>query len=250
MNYWLIGALALSASVFSACGGGSGSSVSSDLSTDGILGELPKVVDEYQIFSRESKAEESLLYQTGTTDKDKERLKEILTEQKAKEAAYELKRDELVKGLIGKEIPVEASEGLPIKVTKAVISESNRVWPNITYSGEFTEAAKSAPGNWKTESSGDYMYYAYYLDAEGKAFSSQMAYIKLGYGNDADAGTTFEATFPLIVEDYTAAGFSGLSKVVIAQWDGDYAQQANEQIDAVRKAYRDAIKAATAAKAE
>ena len=49
-NLWLMGVMALVAIVFAACGGGSSSAESeaASLPTDGILGELPKVVAEYE----------------------------------------------------------------------------------------------------------------------------------------------------------------------------------------------------------
>ena len=50
----VVGAIALVAVVLAACGGGSGSgnseaeAAAASIPTDGILGELPKVVDEYE----------------------------------------------------------------------------------------------------------------------------------------------------------------------------------------------------------
>ena len=48
-NLLLTGAMALVAGVFSACGGGnSAEAEAAAMPTDGILGELPKVVAEYE----------------------------------------------------------------------------------------------------------------------------------------------------------------------------------------------------------
>ena len=103
-NLWVVGAIALAAGVFSACGGSSNGteaeSQKETLPTDGILGELPKAVFDFK--------------------------KETLPA--------------LSKALEGKEIPGEVAEGLPITLEKNFTLNANR---EASTTGVFTAGASN-----------------------------------------------------------------------------------------------------------
>ena len=81
-NLWLMGAMALVAGVFSACGGSSSNSAEAEaaaLSTDGILGELPKVVAEFEAADAAADAKYEELKKSDP-EKAKEFMKEYVAQ--------------------------------------------------------------------------------------------------------------------------------------------------------------------------
>ena len=112
-NLFVVGALALTMSVFfSACGDSSNSSSggsSSDIPIDGVMGELPALNAQWT-----AEAEEMLTkIEAETNDDKRSKLNQELDEwDKARKAKVE----EVRKAMEGKEIPTEVQDGIPVQL--------------------------------------------------------------------------------------------------------------------------------------
>lgn len=111
-KFFAVGVLTLVAVMFSACGGGSngGEKVTDDISTDGVLGELPKVTAYYA--ETLSDLREKIFSGQLTEEDGKKALADFDALREEQKAKILLTKD----ALDGKEIPVEVAEGLPLKM--------------------------------------------------------------------------------------------------------------------------------------
>ena len=114
-NLLLTGAIVLVAGVFSACGGGnSAEAEAAAMPTDGILGELPKVVAEYEAAETAASAKYDEMKKSNP-----DKAREFWTEYINQGNTTKFKKETLPaveKTLEGKEIPTEVAEELPLKL--------------------------------------------------------------------------------------------------------------------------------------
>jgi hypothetical protein len=225
-NLMVIGTMAFVASLFSACGGGSNNAEAEAvaLPTDGILGELPKVVAEFEA----AEAAVDAKYEKLKND-DPEKAKEFLKEYMAQGNRTKFKKETLPaveKTLEGKEIPAEVAAGLPLKLDKNFVLDSKR---NASTSGVFTpDATKDTPwGNYKLVA----------FDVDGNPISIAGRGINVP-GYIPGDGKPFSATFFISVDDYSAAGWARLQKIVIMDKDSEAFKQAEDQIKAAKDAFK------------
>lgn len=113
----VVGAIALVAGVFSACGGGSGAgsaeAEAASLPIDGILGEYPKAVAEYEAAEAAASAKYDEMKKTNPEEASQfwsDYLNQGNTTKFKKETIPAIE-----KALEGKEIPTEVAEGLPLR---------------------------------------------------------------------------------------------------------------------------------------
>lgn len=109
-NLWVVGAMALAAGVFFACGesGNGGSGAGSDIPTDGIFGELPALNEQW--LAEQEQMREKI--ENEANDDKRTKLNEEFSEW---EKARKEKAIEVLEALKGKEIPTEAAEGVPFQ---------------------------------------------------------------------------------------------------------------------------------------
>lgn len=222
----IIGVVALVAGLFSACGGGTNNAEAEAvaLPADGILGELPKVVAEFEAAEAAADAK----YEELKKD-DPEKAKAFMKEYIAQGNRTKFKKETLPaveKTLEGKEIPAEIAAGLPLKLDKNYVLDAKR---NATTSGVFTpDATKDTP--W-----GNYRLVAF--DVDGNPISIAGRGIQVPDYIPGD-GKPFSATFFISVDDYNAAGWSHLQKIVIMDKDSEAFKQAEDQIKANKDAFK------------
>jgi len=225
-NLLLTGAIALVASVFSACGGGSNSAEAeaAALPTDGILGELPKVVAEYEAAEAAASAKYDELKKS-----DPDKAREFWTEYINQGNTTKFKKETLpavAKTLEGKEIPTELAEGLPLKLEKNFSLDDKRE--------AHTTALLTADANQQTPVMN---YKPVAFDADGNAIAT-------------GSSTNWQRLYPIkegkqmnfrlfvSVSDYDAARWARLQKIVIMDDKSDAYKQAEEQIKSNRDAFK------------
>lgn len=226
-NLFAIGAIALMASMFAACGGGSNSAEAeaAALPTDGILGELPKVVAEYEAAEAAAAAKYDELKKS-----DPDKAKEFWTDYIKQGNTTKFKKETLPsveKTLEGKEIPTELAEGLPLKLEKnftlndkreatttaLLTADANQQTPFMNYNG----VAYDADGN---------------AIATGKGCSNWQSLYPVKEGKQA------RFSFFISVKDYDAARWAKLQKIVIMDDKSEAYKQAEEQIKANKEAFK------------
>ena len=225
-NLLLTGAIALVAGVFSACGGGSNSAEAeaAALPTDGILGELPKVVAEYEAAEAAASAKYDELKKS-----DPDKAREFWTEYINQGNTTKFKKETLPaveKTLEGKEIPTEIAEGLLLKLEKNFTLNDKRE--------ASTTALLTADADQKTPVMN---YKAVAFDADGNAIATG------GHTNwqrlyPIKEGKQMSFSFFISVKDYDAARWARLQKIVIMDDKSEAFKQAEEQIKANKDAFK------------
>lgn len=216
--------MALVAGMLTACGGGSGTNAEiASLPTDGILGELPKVVAEYEAAAAAAEAKYEELKQT-----DKEKATAFWTDYINQGNTSKFKKETLPaveKTLEGKEIPTEIAEGLPLKMEKNLTLDDKR---NASGSAVFTEGASN-----ETCKVWNYMVVAY--DADGNAIYTD----NVSFSNyPIEAGKSVRIGMFIAVKDYDAARWARLQKAVVVDKESEAYKQAEEQIKANKEAFK------------
>lgn len=220
-------AITLLAGMFAACGGGGSNSAEDEvvaLPTDGILGELPKVVAEFEAAEAAASAKYDELKKSNP-DKANEFWKEYINQGNA----TKFKKETLPaagKTLEGKEIPTEIADGLPLKLEKNFTLDDKRE--------AFTSALLTADANQQTPVMN---YTPVAFDADGNAISK-------------GSSTNWQSLYPIkegkqmnfrlfiSVSDYDAARWARLQKIVIMDNKSDDFKQAEEQIKANKDAFK------------
>lgn len=227
-NLMAIGAIALVAGMFSACGGGGSNSAEAEaaaLPTDGILGELPKVVAEFEA----AEAAVDAKYEELKKD-DPEKAKAFLKEYMSQGNRTKFKKETLPaagKALEGKEIPTEIAEGLPLKLEKNFTLNDARE--------ASTTALLTADANQQTPFM-NYQSVAYDIDgnaiATGRGCSNWQSLYPIKEGKQAQFG------FFISINDYDAARWARLQKIVIMDKTSEAYKQAEDQIKANKDAFK------------
>lgn len=227
-NLWVAGAIALVASVFSACGGGSGSgsaeAEAAALPTDGILGELPKVVAEYEAAEAAASAKYDEMKES-----DPEKAREYWTAYLHEGHTTKFKQETLPavsKTLEGKEIPTEMADGLPMKLNGNFTLDDKR---EASVSGAFTAGASNDTKILTLK--------AVAYDSDGNAIATGSRGINFS-DYPIKEGKTFSFGFYISVADYDAAGWAKLQKIVIMDRESETFKQAEEQIKATKEAFK------------
>jgi hypothetical protein len=224
-NLLLTGAIALVAGVFSACGGGnSAEAEAAAMPTDGILGELPKVVAEYEAAETAASAKYDEMKKSNP-----DKAREFWTEYINQGNTTKVKKETLPaveKTLEGKEIPTEVAEGLPLKLEKNFTLNDKR--------DATTTALLTADANQQTPVMN---YTPVAFDADGNAIATGRS-------------TNWQSLYPIkegkqmsfrlfiSVSDYDAARWARLQKIVIMDNKSDAYKQAEEQIKANKDAFK------------
>lgn len=226
-NLWLVGAIALVASVMTACGGSGNSSEAAAeaaaLPTDGILGELPKVVAEFEAAEAAADAKYEELKKSSP-----EKATEFMKEYMAQGNRTKFKKETLPavgKTLDGKEIPTEVAEGLPLKLDKNFTLNDKR---EASVSGVFTAEASNATQVLN--------FYPVAFDADGNAITVGRGIHFSDY--PIKEGKQFSFSFFVSVSDYDAARWARLQKVVIMDKTSEAFKQAEEQIKSNKTAFK------------
>ncbi|MBR4363792.1 MAG: hypothetical protein IKP33_02520 [Prevotella sp.] len=224
-NLLLTGAMALVAGVFSACGGGnSAEAEAAAMPTDGILGELPKVVAEYEAAETAASAKYDEMKKSNP-----DKAREFWTEYINQGNTTKFKKETLPaveKTLEGKEIPTEVAEELPLKLEKNFTLNDKR--------DATTTALLTADANQQTPVMN---YTPVAFDADGNAIATGRS-------------TNWQSLYPIkegkqmsfrlfiSVSDYDAARWARLQKIVIMDNKSDAYKQAEEQIKANKDAFK------------
>ena len=224
-NLLLTGAMALVAGVFSACGGGnSAEAEAAAMPTDGILGELPKVVAEYEAAETAASAKYDEMKKSNP-----DKAREFWTEYINQGNTTKFKKESLPaveKTLEGKEIPTEVAEELPLKLEKNFTLNDKR--------DATTTALLTADANQQTPVMN---YTPVAFDADGNAIATGRS-------------TNWQSLYPIkegkqmsfrlfiSVSDYDAARWARLQKIVIMDNKSDAYKQAEEQIKANKDAFK------------
>ncbi len=219
-NLLLIGAVALTAGVLAACsGGGSAEAEASSIPTDGILGEYPKAVAEFEAADAKLMAEYD-----EVSESNPEKAKEIFGQ--AGELRLKFKKETLPAmemAIEGKEIPGEVAEGMPLALDK-----------------NFVITKRSAETTGKFTANDEFKYFGYYpvaVDSEGKAISIGRS-INVSGMSAAKEGQEFSVSLFISVSDYDAAAWAHLAKIVIMDKESEVYKQAEEQIKANKEAFK------------
>ncbi|MBR0046485.1 MAG: hypothetical protein IJP75_06330 [Bacteroidaceae bacterium] len=219
-NLLVAGAVVLVAGVFSACGGGGNGTEAeaeaASLPTDGILGELPKVVAEYEAAEAAAEAQYEELKQS-----DPEKAKEFWRDYIAQGNTTKFKKETLPaveKTLEGKEIPGEVAEGLPIKLEKNFTLDDKR---DASTTGVFVAGASNETLIIN--------YYPVAFDADGNAISVGRNISFSDY--PIKEGKTFRVSIHMSVKGKNAAQWARLAKIVIM----DKTSETYKQIEAQMK---------------
>ncbi|HAP49646.1 MAG TPA: hypothetical protein DCQ56_00265 [Porphyromonadaceae bacterium] len=220
----IAGAIALVAGMLTACGSGGGATAeTTSLPTDGILGELPKVVADYEAAEAAAAAKYEELKQT-----DKEKATEFWSDYIGQGNTTKFKKVTLPaveKTLEGKEIPTEIADGLPLKMEKNLTLDDKR---NASGSAVFLDGATN-----ETCKVMNYVVVAY--DADGNAI-----YIDNVSFSDypIKAGKRLRLDMYIAVKDYDAARWARLQKAVVIDKESEAYKQAEEQIKANKEAFK------------
>ncbi|MBR3512839.1 MAG: hypothetical protein IKO12_00265 [Bacteroidaceae bacterium] len=228
-NLLMLGAVAFMACVFTACGGtgsGAGSAVSeaADLPIDGILGELPKAVADFEAAEAAASAKYDELKKS-----DPEKAREFWSEYIGQGNTTKFKKETLPaieKTLEGKEIPAELADGLPLQLDGNFKLDAKR---EARVSGTFTAGASN---------------HTQIMTLKPVAFDSDgnpIAIASRGINfNDypIQEGKAFTFAFYISVSDYDAAGWAKLQKIVIMDRESEAFKQAEAQIEATKEAFK------------
>lgn len=225
-NLLVLSAIALSTGLFVACGGGTSSAESeaAAIPTDGLLGELPKVVAEYYAAEAAASAKYDELKAS-----DPEKANAFWTDYISQGNTTKYKKETLPaisKTLEGIEIPAEIGEQLPMKLNGNFVLDDSR---EASVSGEFTEGASND---------------IQILTLKPVAFDSDGNALAIGPRgiNFSDypikPGKTFSFGFFISPDDYNAASWAKLQKIVILDRQGEAYKQAEEQIKAAKDAFK------------
>lgn len=226
-NLWLMGVMTLVAAAFAACGGG-GSSAESEaasLPTDGILGELPKVVAEYEAAEAAASAKYDELKKS-----DPDKAKEFWKDYIGQGNTTKFKKETLpavAKTLEGKEIPTELADGLPLTLQKAFTLNDKR--------DAFATCVFTAGVDNQTPVM-NYAVVAY--DTEGNAINTVKGVSNFSALYPLKEGKEVGFRFFISVNDYDAALWARLAKMVIMDSTTDAFKQAEEQIKANKDAFK------------
>ena len=233
MNYlFAMGAIALMAAASSACSGNSSSNnpeaaaeaAASSLPTDGILGELPKVVAEFEASEAAADSKYKELKESAP-EKANEFWKEYLAQGNRTKFKKET-MPALEKTLEGKEIPTEVAEGLPIILDKNFTLDAKR--NALTTSAFIAEATNQTPIMSYTSVAYDSDGNPFYIGKKSISFSNY----------PIAAGKTFTSEFFVSVSDYDAANWAKLAKIVIMDKESEAFKQAEEQVKALKDAFK------------
>lgn len=217
---WVAGAIALMACVFSSCGGsGNGTEAEAEaasLPTDGILGELPKVVAEYEAAEAAASAQYEELKQS-----DPEKASQFWRDYIAQGNTTKFKKETLPaieKTLVGKEIPGEVAEGLPIKLEKNFTLDDKR---DASTTGVFTAGASNETMVLN--------YYPVAFDADGNPITVGRG---IGFSDyPIKEGKTFRVSIYMSVKGENAAQWARLAKIVIMDKTSDAYKQVEAQLE-------------------
>lgn len=223
----LMGATALMAVVFAACGGGSSNAnaEAASLPTDGILGELPKVVAEYEATEVAATTKYEELKQS-----DPEKAREFWKDYVSQGNTTKFKKETLPaveKTLDGKEIPTEVAEGVPLSLQKGFTLNDKR---DAYASCVFTAGVDN-----KTPVM-NYAVVAY--DADGNAINTVKGVSNFASIYPIKEGKEVNFRFFISVNGYDAALWARLAKMVIMDSTTDAFKQAEEQIKANKEAFK------------
>ena len=238
-NLLLTGAIALVASVFSACGGGSGAS---NVPTDGLLGELPAVADKYL-------PEINDLQQQRWHSSSEENRESIAKKEDALKAEWAEAIKE-VPSLEGVEIPLEAAEGMPLrpdanlKITLVTVKDDD-----VSIKAETTATVtKDTPcTDWN-----DFCMVAY--DTDGNALTVNGGQCCYGISDDnidwkantykegSQGKTMFVTSSRKGTIWKNPVGWAKLAKVVMMNRNSEAFKKAKEQVEAAEAAAEAAAK--------
>lgn len=233
-NLFVMGALALVAGVFTACGGGSGAG--SDVPTDGLLGELPAVAAKYL-------PEINDLQEQRWHSSSEENREEIAKKEDALKAEW-AEAIKAVPSLEGVEIPLEAAEDMPIrpdanlKITLVTIKDDD-----VTIKAETTaKVTKDTPCmDWN-----DFRMVAF--DADGNALIVNGGQACYGISDDnidwkaktykegSQGKTMFITSSTKGTIWKNPAGWAKLAKVVMMNKNSEAFKKAEEQVKAAEAA--------------
>lgn len=218
-NLWVVGAIALAAGVFSACGGSSNGteeeSQKETLPTDGILGELPKAVFDFETAEAEASAQYEEMKKS-----DPEKALKFWQDYVNQGNATKFKKETLPalsKALEGKEIPGEVAEGLPITLEKNFTLNANR---EASTTGVFTAGASNETMVMN--------YYPVAFDADDNAIDVGRNIGFIDY--PIKEGKKFSIGYYISVKAENAAKWARLAKIVIMDKTSDAYKQAEAQI--------------------
>lgn len=225
-NLLVLSAIALSTGLFVACGGGSSAeSEAASLPTDGILGELPKVVAEYEAAEAAASAKYDELKAS-----DPEKATAFWSDYISQGNSTKFKKETLpavAKTLEGKEIPAELGVQLPMRLSGNFILNDQR---QAFVEGEFTEGASNDTKILTLQT------VAFDTDGNAIDISPQGS---INFSNyPIEPGKKFTFSIFISVADYNAAGWAKLQKIVILDCKSEAYKQAEEQIKATKEAFR------------
>ena len=220
-------AIALTACMPTACGGSSDSSAASAadaIPTDGLLGELPKVVAEYEA----SEAAASAKYdELKKSDPDKARA--FWTEYLNQGNATKFKKETLPaveKTLAGKEIPAERAVDMPLRLSGNFVLDDKR---NAKVEATFTAGAANDTKIQTLQTVA--------IDTDGNAIAIPGKGINFSdYPIKEGKKCSFSAF--ISVKDYDAARWARLQKFVIMDRESEAYKQAEAQIKAGKEAFK------------
>lgn len=221
---WLISATAL-VTMLSACGGGSSQAEAevAAIPTDGILGELPKVVAEYEAAEAAASAKYDELKAS-----DPQKANEFWKEYIGQGNTTKFKKETLpavAKTLEGKEIPTEVAAGIPIQLEGNFVLNDKR---DAFVSGTFTAEASNQTNIFN--------FYPVAFDTDGNAIDTGKGINFSSY--PIKEGKEFSFRFFVSVNDYDAARWARLGKIVIMDKTTDEYKQAEEYIKAQKDAFK------------
>ena len=221
-------AIAFAAGMFSACGDGSSKSEAeaAAIPTDGLLGELPKAVAEFEAAEAAAEAKYEEL-----REKDPEEARKYWTEYIHQGNSTKFKKETLPavsNTLKGIEIPSELAEGLPLELKGNFTLDDAR--------NAYTSTALTVDANQQTPFM-NYKPVAY--DSDGNAIETGSAASNWNTIYPVKQGKELNFRFYIGVSDYDAARWAKLKKIVIMDSESEAFKQAEEQIKANKKAFKD-----------
>ena len=227
-NLLVTAILAFVAGMFSACGDGSNKAEAeaAAIPTDGLLGELPKVVAEFEAAEAAADAKYEEL-----KEKDPEEASKFWKDYIHQGNATKFKKETLPavsKTLKGVEIPTELAEGLPLELKGNFTLDDARQ--------AYTSTALTADANQQTPFM-NYKPVAY--DSDGNAIETGSAGTNWQTLYPVEQGKELNFRFYISVCDYNAARWAKLKKIVIMDSQSEAFKQAEEQIKANKKAFKD-----------
>ena len=221
-------AIAFAAGMFSACGDGSSKSEAeaAAIPTDGLLGELPKAVAEFEAAEAAAEAKYEEL-----REKDPEEASKFWKDYIHQGNATKFKKETLPavsKTLKGVEIPTELAEGLPLELKGNFTLDDAR--------NAYTSTALTVDANQQTPFM-NYKPVAY--DSDGNAIETGSAASNWNTIYPVKQGKELNFRFYIGVSDYDAARWAKLKKIVIMDSESEAFKQAEEQIKANKQAFKD-----------